>query len=92
MRESFKKALRLYKWLTIIFIIGFTVYLLVDDFSFWSTYPKSNLPEMLLNASIWLLIYTIMYSVYYWLIITGCILIYNRMIKPKKILNRNKTS
>jgi len=85
MKSAFKIALKFYKYLLLLFIIGFWVYIIIDDWVFIEKYWTENWLSYLTGWMIWCLIYSVMLSIYFWGIIASLIFIYHKLVKRKTI-------
>ena len=85
MKTSFIKALKVFKYLAILFSIVYWIYIVIDDYSFIQNYWETNLLEYIIIWGLYFVVYFIVFSVYYWAITTIIILIYHTLIKLVKI-------
>ena len=81
MRPLFSKAFRIYKYLALLFTIGYWIYALIDDWHFIEEYWDSQWPEYLAIWALYFLLYFVNFSVYFWLCSLLVILIYRRCKK-----------
>lgn len=86
MKEGFKKAGKIFKYLAILFTIAYWVFIVIDDWVFIENYWTERWAEYIGIWFIWFLIYFLTLSFYYWGISTIVILIYYKLIQ------RNKTA
>ena len=89
MVNSFKLALKFYKYIAILFAIGFSIYLVIDDLPLAKYIDSAS--EMAIFAwghFIYLVLYTVLLAIYYWLAASLVILIYHKIYKP--ILGQGK--
>lgn len=80
-KSSIKKAFRFYKYLAIIFTIGYWIYIIIDDWTFIEKYWDENWLQYL---GIWFLYYflfLIFFSIYYWVIALVSIFTYHKIIR-----------
>jgi hypothetical protein len=83
MKTSFKKALKLFKYLAIIFSVVFWIYMIYDDYIFIEKYGV-NLEGIWLWF-LWYFVYFLGFTFYYWAIGSLMILVYHKLIKRTKI-------
>lgn len=81
MNTAFKKALELYKYLSIPGSILFWIFLVINDLSLIKQYWATHWPDYLWIWARYYLAYFLVLSVYYWVIASIVILIYHRWIK-----------
>jgi hypothetical protein len=81
MKNSFKKALKIYKYLAVFFSIIYWVYIVIDDYGFIERYWPNNLLEYLGLWMVYFLMYFIGFSFYYWVAAIVVVLIYHKIIK-----------
>ena len=81
MRNSFKRALTLFKYLFIIFSIGYWIYMIIDDWVFIEEYWDTNWLEYIQIWTMYFIAYILAFSFYYWLTTSVVILIYHKLIK-----------
>jgi hypothetical protein len=82
MKSSFKTALKIYKYLIIVYSFIYWIYIVIDDFVFIEKYGLT-----FKGFGIWLvyyLIFLIGISIYFWTIVSVLIFIYHKIIKFKK--------
>ena len=79
MKNSFKKALKIFKYLSLIFTVAFWIYMIYDDYIFIEKYGI-NL-EHIGIWFMWYLVYFFMFAFYFWLASSVIIIIYNKLIK-----------
>lgn len=82
MKDSFKKAFRIFKYISIFFIVIFWIYMIVDDFIFIEKYGISI--EGVELWFMWFLLYYAGFTFYFWTISLAVILIYHKTIKRNK--------
>lgn len=83
MKNAFKKALNIFKYLAIIFTVAFWIYMIYDDFIFIEKYGLR-----LENIGLWFMwyfIYLLGFAFYFWAIASITILIYHKIEKRKKL-------
>lgn len=61
-----KSYLTTYKYLSIIFVIGWYVFMIIDDFELIKKYWQTNLLKYLALWTGFLIIYFIVFSITYW--------------------------
>lgn len=87
MKNSFKKLLTVYKYLSFVSSIGYWIYIVIDDFHFIEKYWHTHWWDYLVIWTSYFLVYFIALSIYFWLISAAIIFIYHKLIKR---LNGNK--
>lgn len=87
MKNSFKKTLAVYKYLSVLFSTGYWIYVIIDDFHFIEKYWRTHWWDYLLIWTSYFLVYFIAFSIYFWLTSATIIFIYHKLIKR---LNDNK--
>lgn len=59
----------MYKWISVIFLVGYVIYIIYDDYIFVDKiYSLSDLGTFLLIEFMYLFVYFLGFSFYYWLI------------------------
>ncbi len=87
MKKLIKKALKFYLYTSIIFVIGFSLYLLIDDYKLINNNPEGFYTnQILLFELLFIIIYLLAFTFIYWILIVLIILLYNKINKNK---NRN---
>lgn len=81
MKNSFKKALGLFKYLLILFSIVYWIYVVIDDWNFIEEYWDTNWLEYIQIWTMYFIAYILAFSFYYWLATSVVILIYHKLIK-----------
>lgn len=81
MKAGFRKALKIFKYLAILFMVAFWIFLIVDDFILIDKYGAENWLMYLGAWAAWMVFYLILFAIYYWIIATAVILIYYKLIK-----------
>jgi hypothetical protein len=84
MKSSFKIALKIYKHLAILFVIGFLVFVTIDDFEFWKRYWRTAWLMYIGIDSAYCLIFLLYGSLFYWGIVATTIWVYHKFIKQEK--------
>jgi len=79
MKNSFKKALKIFKYLSILFTIVFWIYMIIDDYVFIEKYGISI--EGIGMWVMWFLGYFLGFAFYFWIISSTTILIYHKTNK-----------
>lgn len=85
MKDSYKKAWKIFKYLFLLFALIYWVGVIIDDWVFIEKYWETNWLEYI---GIWMryfLAFSLTLSFYYWLIGTILILINQKIIKPIKV-------
>ena len=86
MKHFLKVALKIFKYLSIAFVIIYWVYLLIDDWIFIEKYGGTDWLDAD-HIAVWFLyfvIYFLGFSVYYWAIVFTVILIYYKILPRLK--------
>lgn len=86
MKKNFKVALRLFKYLVILFFLAYWIYIVIDDYIFIKKYGLN-----LEIFEIWIayfFVYILAFTFYYWIIAATVILINQKLIQP--IIAKNK--
>lgn len=83
MKHSFQKALRIFKIISIIFVIVYWVWVPIDDYYFIKNYWNSAWKEYIEIWFLYFIVYFLTLSFYYWLISTSIIIINYKIIKKK---------
>jgi hypothetical protein len=84
MKNSFKKTLKIFKYLAMIFSVVFWIYMIYDDFIFIEKYGLR-----LAYIGLWFLwyfVYLLGFAFYFWVIASIIILIYHKFVKQTKII------
>jgi len=89
MKNSFKRALRIYKYLSVLCSIIYWIYIVIDDYVFIERYWPNNLLEYLGLWMLYFLMYFIAFSFYFWVAAVFLIFIYHKVIK--KYQHKNDT-
>jgi hypothetical protein len=82
MKTNFKTALKIFKYLAVIFTILFWIYMIYDDYIFVEKYGITM--EGIGMWFMWYLVYFMGFTFYFWTISSIIILIKNKIIKQKK--------
>jgi hypothetical protein len=82
MKTSFKKTLKTFKYLAIIFSVVFWIYMIYDDYIFIEKYGLRL--EYIGGWFLWYFVYLLGFSFYYWGIASIIILIYHKFVKRTK--------
>lgn len=83
MKKGFRKAGTIFKYLTIIVAIVYWIFIIIDDWTFIEKYGSGSWLEYIGIWFGWFLIYLLVFSVYYWVIVTIVILTYYKFILKK---------
>lgn len=78
MKDSFNIALKIFKYLSLVFTIAFWIYLINDDYVFIKDGITLEEIEMWF---MWYLAYFLAFTFYFWIISSVIILIYHKLIK-----------
>jgi hypothetical protein len=84
-KQSFKKAFGIFKYLALAFTVGYCIYIVIDDYNFFVEYWTDNWQDYLTIGSLYLFSYLLAFSVYYWAIAAAVILIYHKLIKKNTV-------
>jgi hypothetical protein len=79
MKKSFRKAFKIFTYLSIIFTVAFWVYMIYDDYIFIEKYGVKL--EYIGLWFMWYLVYFLAFAFYFWAISSVIIIIYNKLIK-----------
>lgn len=85
MKQGFKKAVNIFKYLTMVFAAIYWIYMLIDDWEFIGKYWADNWALYFLKWFTWFIIYFMVFALYFWTISTIIIWIYYKWIKANKI-------
>lgn len=83
MLTSFKIALKVFKYLSILFTVVFWIYMIYDDCIFIEKYGLEL--EDIGSWFLWYLIYFLGFAFYFWVLCSAAILIYYKLIKAKRV-------
>lgn len=78
MKDGLLRALRIYKYLSIAFVIGYSILVVVDDYALITKHWKTS---WLLYLQLWIVyffMYFIVFSFYYWLTSLLIVFVYTR--------------
>ena len=87
MKTSFSKALKIFKYLFILFALAYWIGIIIDDWIFIEKYWNINNTKWIQGIGIWaayFIVYAIVFSLYYWGIAAIIILIYHKTIQAIK--------
>ena len=84
MKVAFNQALKIYKYASLLFSIGYWIYIIIDDYHFIERYWKSNWLEYLGLWILYFVMYFIAFSFYFWIAALATVLIYVKVMKPLK--------
>jgi len=87
MRSSLKKALRIYKYVAVLFSVIYWIYIVIDDYGLIETYWPEHLLEYLGLWIVYFLIYLVGFSFYFWVAAIVIIFIDYRIIKQAQRRN-----
>ena len=88
MKKSIWKIFRIFKYLVILFTIGYWIYIVIDDYVFIEKYWSTNWLESIGLWALYYLVYLLGFTIYYWVISLIVILIYHKLIKRKTTANK----
>jgi hypothetical protein len=86
MKNSLRIAVKYFKYAAVLFLISYSIYIVIDDFVFIKRI--SSLAEFgacLGVELMWLLSYFLAFSFYYWFAAFIIVFIYHKLLKPKEI-------
>jgi hypothetical protein len=83
MKNSFRKAFTIFKYLSIIFTVAFWIYMVNDDYVFIEEYGITF--EGIGLWFLWFFGYFLAFTFYFWIISSAIILIYHKLIKRTKV-------
>lgn len=86
MKNSFKKALKLFKYLSIFFTVIFWTYMIIDDYVLWKEYEYGINAEKIGFWIVWFVLYFLVFAFYYWITCSAVIFIYHK-VRRKHIEN-----
>ncbi len=81
MKNAFRTAPEIYKYLAIFFVVGFFAWMGIGNYEIWIKYWRSNWFQYLGIWTIYCVIYLLVISLCYWGISITIILIYHKLIK-----------
>lgn len=84
MEKGFKKALTIFKYLTILFAVVYWIGIVIDDWVFIQEYGTENWAVYIGIWLVWFLIYFFGFSTYYWGIAFILIFIYFKLFQKIK--------
>lgn len=84
MKASFHKALKVFKYLAILFTVTYWIYTVIDDYVFIEKYWETQWLAYLSGWTVYFLAYFIIFSVYFWIITSILIFFYHKVIEPFK--------
>jgi len=90
MKPLFRKTLRVFKYLTLLFTVVFWVGILIDDYPLYSQYWQSTWREYLIAWTVYFAIYFAVFSLIYWVLAVNIIWLYLILAKPEEMDNRNR--
>ncbi len=83
MKNSFGKALNIFKYLSIVFTVLFWIYAIYDDYVFIEKYGFRL--DALGLWFVWYLVYFLAFTLYYWVISSSFIFIYHKLANLTKV-------
>ena len=92
MKKSFKKALKYFKYLFLLFIPIYWIGVIIDDWKFIEKYWEINWIQYLGIWTLYFIVFALILSIYYWGIISVIILIYHKIIRQiqRKIADKKE--
>jgi len=85
MKAGINKAYTIFKYLSILFMIAYWVYVIIGDYVLIKEYWNTNWLEYLEIWFLYFIVYILGFSLYYWLISMIVILIYFKLIKKHQV-------
>ena len=82
MKNGFKKALTIFKYLSAVFTVVFWIYVIYDDYIFIEKYGWSI--QLFGAWFIWFLVYFIAFAVYFWMLGSLVIVVRHFIVKGKR--------
>lgn len=85
MKNTLKTAAKYFKYASILFLISYSIYIVIDDFVFIK--KISNLAEgiEILGLDLqWLAAYYLVFSIYYWLTAFMVVFVYHKLKKSTR--------
>lgn len=83
MKHSFKIALKIYKYLCILFTFSYWIYIIIEDYYFIENYWNSNKLMYMVIWTRYFLIYFIIFTFLYWITSAVIITLYHKLVKVK---------
>ena len=83
MKNAFKKALKIFKYLSVLFTVLFWIYAIYDDYVFIEKYGFKW--DSLGLWFVWYLVYFLAFALYYWVISSLVIFVYHKLINHIKV-------
>lgn len=80
MKVGFKRAGKIFKYLTVLFVIAYWAYIVIDDWVFIEKYWTEHWIEYIGIWTAWFLIYFLAFSFLYWITATIIVLIYFKLL------------
>jgi hypothetical protein len=72
-----KVALRIYKWVTILFLTAYLIYIVYVDFVFFkNNFSQHEFGKALMQQFYYLIVYFLILSIYYWVLSLIVIVVY----------------
>lgn len=82
MKNGFKKALTIFKYISAIFTVVFWIYVIYDDYIFIEKYGWSV--QSVISWFVWFIMYFITFSVYFWILSSTVIILRHLWSKRKR--------
>ena len=84
MKDSLKRAFKIYKYLSLVFSVIYWIYVVIDDYVFIEEYWDTHWLEYLGIWILYFLTYFLAFSLYFWIAALIVILVYLNVVKRKK--------
>lgn len=84
MKNGFKRALKIFKYLVFVFSIVYWIVIVIDDWVFIEKYWTEKWARYIGGWFVWYSIFFLTFSIYYWIIATIIIMIYFKLILRRK--------
>ncbi|MBL4585739.1 MAG: hypothetical protein JKX84_01575 [Flavobacteriales bacterium] len=84
MKNSFRRILKIYKYIGILFSLSFWIYMVIDDYVLWERYWEEHWLQYLGTWLVYYLLYFAWFSVLFWGFAGIVILFYHKIVKKEK--------
>lgn len=85
MKNSLKKTLKIFLFLSIGYTLIYWPYIIYDDYVFIEKYWNTQWFVYISGWTVYFLVYYLALSIYFWLIVMAIILVYHKIIKRKNL-------
>ncbi len=89
MNKAISRTFKIYKYLSLIFILSYVIYIVIDDYNFIINYWNTNWKDYLKIWSVYLFMYFVAFTIYFWIISIIIIFCYYKIYK--RIKNNQST-